>query len=77
LEAAGPGDVVERIKVLRAEPAPGSGVPGTVLDNQLKIACGNGAVRLLEVQRAGKRPMLAGEFLRGFPVAAGATVKQT
>lgn len=77
LEAAGPGDVVERIKVLRAEPAPGSGVPGTVLDNQLTIACGNGAVRLLEVQRAGKRPMLAGEFLRGFPVAAGATVKQT
>jgi methionyl-tRNA formyltransferase len=34
-------------------------------------------VRLLEVQRAGKRPMLAGEFLRGFPVAAGATVNQT
>jgi methionyl-tRNA formyltransferase len=43
----------------------------------LTIACGTGAVRLLEVQRAGKRPMPAGEFLRGFPVVAGATVNQT
>jgi methionyl-tRNA formyltransferase len=76
-EAAGPGSAIERIKVLRSEPVPGHGAPGTVLDNHLTIACGSGALRLLEVQRAGKRPMPAGEFLRGFPLAAGATVNQT
>ena len=43
----------------------GSGAPGTVLDDRLTIACGDGAVRLTEVQRAGKQPMKAEEFLRG------------
>ena len=37
-----------------------------MLDDQLTIACGTGAVRLVELQRAGKKPMAAGEFLRGF-----------
>src|SRR5262245_5182468 len=55
----------ERIKVLRTRIAPGSGAPGTVLDGDLTVACGEGAVRLLELQRAGKRPMTAAEFLRG------------
>jgi methionyl-tRNA formyltransferase len=76
-EAAPAGGDVERIKVLRSEPARGEGPPGTVLDSQLTIACGSGAVRLVEVQRAGKRPMPAGEFLRGFALSAGATVNQT
>ena len=51
-----------------------SGTPGTVLDNHLTIACGDGSVRLTEVQRAGKRPMLAEDFLRGVKLGTGATV---
>lgn len=76
-EAMGPAGTVERIKVLRSEPVTGRGAPGTVLSDDLVIACGDGAVRIVEVQRAGKRPMLAAEFLRGFPLGAGATVNQT
>lgn len=60
-----------RIKVLRCESAAGSGDPGVALDNQLTFACESGAVRLLEVQREGKSPVNAPEFLRGFPVPAG------
>jgi methionyl-tRNA formyltransferase len=61
----------ERIKVLRSSLAVGHGAPGTVLDRHLTIACGCGAVRLLELQRAGRRPMGAEEFLRGFALAPG------
>ena len=61
----------ERIKVLRTQVAEGKGPPGTVLDDALTVACGEGAVRMLEVQRSGKRPMAAGEFLRGFPLPPG------
>ena len=64
----------ERVKVLRAGLADGSGGPGEVLDNALTVACGSGAVRLLELQRAGKKPMGAAEFLRGFPLARGAVL---
>jgi methionyl-tRNA formyltransferase len=60
-----------RIKVLRTTRGDGAGPPGTVLDDKLTIACGDGAVRILELQRAGKQPMKAGEFLRGTPLAAG------
>jgi methionyl-tRNA formyltransferase len=60
-----------RIKVLRTTQGEGSGAPGTVLDARLTIACGDGAVRIVELQRAGGRPMKAEEFLRGMPVAAG------
>jgi methionyl-tRNA formyltransferase len=59
-----------RIKVLRTTRGEGFGAPGTVLDAELTIACGDGAVRLLELQRAGGRPMKAQDFLRGTPVAA-------
>ena len=48
--------------------ADGSGVPGAVLDDRLTIACGEGAIRVLELQRAGKQPMKAEEFLRGTPL---------
>lgn len=61
----------ERIKVLRTVLADGASPAGTVLDGALTIACGAGAVRLLELQRAGKRPMPAAEFLRGCPVKSG------
>ncbi len=60
-----------RIKVLRTAEAEGSGPPGRVLDENFTVACGNGAVRLLHLQRAGGKPMGAGEFLRGMPIAPG------
>ena len=61
-----------RIKALRSAKGEGSGAAGAVLDNKLTIACGAGAVRLTQVQRAGKQPMSADEFLRGTPVKSGA-----
>lgn len=64
----------ERIKVLRAETVETSGEPGTILDDQGTIACAEGAIRLIEVQRAGKRPMSLAELLRGFTLAAGTNV---
>jgi methionyl-tRNA formyltransferase len=60
-----------RIKVLHTTRGDGAGPPGTVIDDRLTIACGDGAVRILELQRAGRQPMKAGEFLRGTPLAAG------
>lgn len=60
-----------RVKVLRSMKGDGSAVPGTVLGSKLTIACGDGAVQLVQVQRAGKQPMSAEEFLRGTPVKAG------
>jgi methionyl-tRNA formyltransferase len=60
-----------RVKLLRCEMVEGSGTPGEVLDNRLAVACGEGALRILELQRAGKAPMKAEEFLRGTPLKAG------
>ena len=59
------------MRALRSTLAEMSGTPGTVLDDHLTVACGEGAVRLAEVQRAGKKPMTAEEFLRGLPLRAG------
>ncbi|MCP4619829.1 MAG: methionyl-tRNA formyltransferase [Bradyrhizobium sp.] len=64
-----------RLKVLRCEPARGSGVPGAVLDDQLTIACSEGAIRVVELQRAGKAPMKTAEFLRGTALKAGARMQ--
>lgn len=64
----------ERIKVLRATCVEAAGPAGHLLDGALTIACGDGAVRLLEVQRAGKGPMPAQDFLRGVPLTAGAAL---
>jgi len=61
----------ERIKLLRAEIMDGNGAPGTVLDDQLTIACGKAALRPLVLQRAGKPTMDLADFLRGKAVAAG------
>ena len=61
----------QRVKILRCEIAGGSGEPGAVLDDRLTIACNQGALRILELQRAGKQPMKAEEFLRGTPITAG------
>jgi methionyl-tRNA formyltransferase len=63
-----------RIKALRSTLAEGSGAPGTALDDNLTIACGDGAVRLTQIQRAGKQPMSTQDFLRGTAVKAGTRV---
>jgi methionyl-tRNA formyltransferase len=60
-----------RVKVLRTTKGEGSGAPGTVIDQELTVACGEGAVRILELQRAGRQPMKATEFLRGTSVCPG------
>jgi methionyl-tRNA formyltransferase len=57
-----------RAKILRCELAKGSGSPGDLLDDRLTVACKEGAIRILELQRAGGRPMKAEEFLRGTPL---------
>jgi methionyl-tRNA formyltransferase len=64
----------ERVKVLRATPSAGSGAPGILLDGMGTIACGEGALRLLQVQRAGRAPMAAEDFWRGVRLAAGAAL---
>ncbi len=61
----------ERIKALRSAPAKGSGPAGTLLDDRLTVACGKGAVRLTEVQRGGRKPMPAADFLRGVTLRSG------
>ncbi|HVV42194.1 MAG TPA: methionyl-tRNA formyltransferase [Nitrobacter sp.] len=58
-----------RVKVLRCELAEGGGKPGELRDDRLTIACGEGAIRVRELQRAGKAPMAADDFLRGTPLA--------
>jgi len=57
-----------RVKILRTTKGTGEGEPGRVLDDRLTIACGEGSVRLVELQRAGRQPMSADEFLRGMPM---------
>ncbi|MDR4308068.1 methionyl-tRNA formyltransferase [Chelatococcus sambhunathii] len=61
----------ERVKVLRASLADGAGAPGELLDDRLAVACAEGAVRLLLVQRAGKQPIDAVAFLNGARLARG------
>ena len=61
----------ERIKLLDADVVEGDGQPGEVLDDDLRIACGDGALQPLLVQRAGKGAMSPGELLRGFAIPKG------
>ena len=63
-----------RVKVLRTTRGEGAGMPATVLDDRLTVACGEGAVRIVELQRVGRRPMKAEEFLRGLPLPPGTRV---
>jgi methionyl-tRNA formyltransferase len=63
-----------RVKALRSALGEGSGAPGTVLDDKLTIACGAGSVRLTQVQRAGRQPMNAQDFLRGTAVKIGTLI---
>jgi methionyl-tRNA formyltransferase len=64
-----------RVKILRCEMTNGSGAAGDLLDDRLSVACADGAIRILELQRAGKAPMKAAVFLRGTPLKAGTCVK--
>jgi methionyl-tRNA formyltransferase len=67
----------ERIKVLRATPASGNGQPGAFLDDAGTIACGTGALRLVDVQRAGKKPMPFADLIRGLPIMRGMSAIRT
>jgi methionyl-tRNA formyltransferase len=60
-----------RVKVLRTTKGEGAGAPGTVLDDHLTVACGDGAVRIVDLQRAGRQPMTTEEFLRGTSIGPG------
>jgi methionyl-tRNA formyltransferase len=68
------GHGVERVKVLRTAVEDGKGAPGTILDDAGLIACGEGTLRLLRVQRAGKGEMGIEEFLRGRRLSKGAVL---
>jgi len=61
----------ERYKVLAAQIVEGSGAPGTVLDEDLTVACGAGAIRPTTVQRAGRPAMATRDLLRGRPIPPG------
>lgn len=66
---------IGRVKVLRTAMGEGRGAPGYVLDDKLTVACGQAAVRIVELQRAGAKPMNADEFLRGAPIARGTALQ--
>ncbi len=66
------GGKAERVKMLASALADQEGEPGKLLDGELTIACGEAAIRIVELQRAGGKPMSAVEFLRGVELKAGA-----
>jgi methionyl-tRNA formyltransferase len=68
------GDKAERVKLLRSTLGEGNGSPGTALDDSLTIACGDGAVRLEELQRAGGKALRAADFLRGAKIEKGMVI---
>ncbi|AXT35400.1 methionyl-tRNA formyltransferase [Phaeobacter sp. LSS9] len=61
----------QRVKLLASRVVDGAGAAGKVLDDALRVACGEGAIELLKLQRAGKGAQAREIFLRGFPVTAG------
>ncbi|MGF7158984.1 methionyl-tRNA formyltransferase [Rhodoligotrophos appendicifer] len=71
----GPQGAAFRLKLLKAEISPESGVPATVLDDRLLLACGTQAIRPLVVQREGKGPMALADFLRGTSIQPGSMVR--
>jgi methionyl-tRNA formyltransferase len=73
-EMPGRAGALERVKVLRTAPGEGSGPPGTVLDEHPTVACGKGAVQLVQVQRAGRDPITGNSFVNGMRIVAGAVL---
>jgi methionyl-tRNA formyltransferase len=65
----------ERIKLLCSTVAEGQGAPGVAMDGALTVGCGQGAVRLLRLQRAGRAAQDADEFLRGMPLPSGTQLR--
>jgi methionyl-tRNA formyltransferase len=66
----------ERLRLLRARPVAGNGPPGLVLPGEgLVVACGTGALAIIEAQRSGRQPMQAAELLRGFPLPPGTRLR--
>ena len=70
-----PGEARERVRVLRSRVVEGGGPAGSLLDDQMMVACGTGAVQLKDVQRAGKKPMAAEEAFRGLRLPRGSLLK--
>lgn len=66
-------DKLERIKILRAEAVAASGVPGRILDSRMTVACGEGAVRIIEAQKPGRSKLPSEELMRRESIAAGAS----
>jgi methionyl-tRNA formyltransferase len=64
-----------RLKILRCELAKGCGEPGELIDGGMTVACGDGAIRIIELQRAGAKPMTAQVFLRGTRLTAGSRMQ--
>ena len=64
-----------RLKILRGEVANGSGAPGELIDGNLTVACGDGAIHIIELQRAGARPMTSEDFLRGMRLSPGSRMR--
>jgi methionyl-tRNA formyltransferase len=64
-----------RLKILRCELAKGRGEPGELIDGGMTVACGDGAIRIIELQRAGAKPMTAQVFLRGTRLTAGSRMQ--
>ncbi len=65
----------ERVKVLRSQRAEAQGAPGTIVDSDLTVACGEGGVRLIQLQKAGGKALEAAEFLRGNPIEPGTVLE--
>lgn len=65
---------MERVKILRAQPAENNGAVGSVLDDALTVGCGSGGIRFLQLQKAGGKSMTAADFLRGNSVATGLVI---
>jgi methionyl-tRNA formyltransferase len=64
----------ERIKVLSSTLTDGAGAAGTLIDYRLTVACGEDAIRLTRLQKAGGKPLAASDFLRGTPLAKGTRI---
>ena len=64
----------ERYKILKAEISEGKGKPGIILDEYFKVACNNKSIKILEIQRQGKRPQKINEFMLGSQIKVGSNL---
>jgi methionyl-tRNA formyltransferase len=64
----------ERFKILKAEISEGKGKPGIILDKYFKVACNNKSIKILEIQRQGKRPQKINEFMLGSQIKEGSNL---